>query len=196
MTGFAAAIPRAWAERAVSIRAASLDVGLRRLPRPKQWFALGLDRPLYLSVHSKWAKLAPEGGALVHVLRYLSPSERGGAEHEQELEALLDLVQPGWQDDVVTRRYMPDLTVAGALPSVAWEQREGPRGAEVPDMHGLFVAGDWVGPEGMLADRALSSGVRAGHEAAQSAVESRSAQLAAYGPARGSSATVVVEEVA
>lgn len=190
----------AWAQRAVPIRAASLDVGLRRLPRPKEWFALGLDRPLYLSVHSKWAQLAPEGGALVHVLRYLAPSERGDAETERELEALLDLVQPGWQDEVVTRRYMPDLTVVGALPSVAWERSEGPRGAAVPDVQALFVAGDWVGPEGMLADRALTSGVRAGHEAAQSALEPRPFGLTVptSGPASvpAGSVPVAVGEVA
>ena len=158
-----------WADRAVPIRAASLDVGLRRLPKPDALVALGFDRPVYLSVHSKWARLAPDGSALIHTLRYLGSGERGGAEDEHELEGLLDLMQPGWRDEVLVRRFMPDLTVAGALPSVAWEQRDGPRGPRVPDMDGLFVAGDWVGPEGMLADRALVSGARAGEQGAQGA---------------------------
>jgi phytoene dehydrogenase-like protein len=160
-----------WAERAVPVRAASLDIGLRRLSRPDAWFAVGLDRPLYLSVHSKWARLAPEHGALIHVLRYhgpISPEGPARADRtEEELEGLLDLVQPGWRDEVVARRYMPDLTVAGALPSVAWEQRDGPRAPAVPEADGLFVAGDWVGPEGMLADRALTSGARAGQAASR-----------------------------
>jgi phytoene dehydrogenase-like protein len=156
-----------WAERAVPIRAAVLDVGLRRLPDPEAWFAVGLDRPLYLSVHSQWARLAPSGGALIHLLRYLGSSERGGQEDQHELERLLDLVQPGWRTEVVVRRFMPDLVVAGALPSVAWEQRDGPRSPRVPGADGLFVAGDWVGPDGMLADRALASGVRAGQAAAR-----------------------------
>jgi phytoene dehydrogenase-like protein len=163
-----------WAARAVPVRAASLDVGLRRLPSPDAWFAVGLDRPLYLSVHSKWARLAPEDGALIHVLRYHgpgSPAREDGA--EEELEGLLDLVQPGWRTEVVARRYMPDLTVAGALPSVAWEQRDGPRGPAVPEADGLFVAGDWVGPEGMLADRALTSGAHAGQAAARRPVLTR-----------------------
>jgi phytoene dehydrogenase-like protein len=155
-----------WADRAVPVRAAVLDVGLRRLPNPETWYAMGYDRPLYLSVHSKWARLAPEGGALVHVLRYLGSTERGGEEDERELERMLDLMQPGWRDEVVTRRFMPDLTVVGALSSVNWEQRDGPRGPAVPQTDGLFVAGDWVTPEGMLADRALVSGARAGELAA------------------------------
>jgi phytoene dehydrogenase-like protein len=104
---------------------------------------------------------------------------------ERELERLLDLTQPGWRDEVVTRRFLPELTVSGALPSVRWEQSEGPRGPAVPGTDGLFVAGDWVGPDGMLADRAIQSGKRAG--------------LAAAGPAgplpatgRATSATLVV----
>jgi phytoene dehydrogenase-like protein len=154
-----------WADRAVPIRAACLDVGLRRLPRPDDWFALGLDHPYYLSVHSYWAQLAPNGGALVHALRYLGPSQRA-EDSEQELEGLLDLVQPGWRDEVVTRRFLPEITVTGALPSVTWEQRDGPHGPSVPGITGLYVAGDWVGPDGMLADRAMSSGSQAGMAAA------------------------------
>jgi phytoene dehydrogenase-like protein len=154
-----------WAERAIPIYAATLDVGLKRLPKPADWFALGLDRPLYLSVHSKWANLAPEGGALIHVRRYLEPSASRGASHEQELEGLLDLIQPGWRDEVVVRRYMPEIMVGGALPSLDWEQRDGPRGPAVPGVAGLFVAGDWVGPDGMLSDRAIQSGATAGQAA-------------------------------
>ena len=81
-------------------------------------------------------------------------------------EGLLDLTQPGWRDEVVSRRFLPELTVSGALPSVRWEQSEGPRGPAVPGADGLFVAGDWVGPDGMLADRAIQSGRRAGLAAA------------------------------
>jgi phytoene dehydrogenase-like protein len=164
--GQQAALAR-WAAQAVPIRAATLDVGLRRVPRPDAWFALGLDRPLYLSVHSRWARLAPEGSGLIHVMRYLGPSPSGGAEDERELEGLLDLVQPGWRDEVILRRFMPEITVGGALPSVSWEQREGPRGPAVPGADGLFVAGDWVGPDGMLADRAIQSGAWAGEAAAR-----------------------------
>jgi phytoene dehydrogenase-like protein len=163
--GRQAALAR-WAEQAVPVRAATLDVGLRRVPRPDSWFALGLDRPLYLSVHSRWARLAPEGSGLVHVMRYLGPSPSAGADDERELEGLLDLVQPGWRDQVVARRFMPEITASGATPSVEWEQREGPRGPAVPGTDGLFVAGDWVGPDGMLADRAIQSGARAGEAAA------------------------------
>ena len=48
-----------------------LDVALSSLPDKDVLFALGVDRPLYFSVHSAHAKLAPEGGALIHVSKYL-----------------------------------------------------------------------------------------------------------------------------
>jgi hypothetical protein len=136
------------------------------LPRPNATFAVGFDRPLYFSVHSRWARLAPEGHALIHVLRYQGAAPTNASENERELEGLLDLLQPGWRDELVTRRFMPEITVSSALPSVAWEQSEGPRGPAVPGTGGLFVAGDWVGPDGMLADRAIMSGKAAGQAAA------------------------------
>ena len=40
-----------------------LDVALSSLPDKDALFALGVDRPLYFSVHSAYAKLAPNGGA-------------------------------------------------------------------------------------------------------------------------------------
>jgi pyruvate/2-oxoglutarate dehydrogenase complex dihydrolipoamide dehydrogenase (E3) component len=38
----------------------------------------------------------------------------------------------------------------------------------VPGMPGIHVAGDWVGPRGMLADAALASAAAAGRAAAGS----------------------------
>ena len=59
-----------WATRARPVRAASLDVALRELPRAQATFALGIDEPLYASVHSAVGDLGPEGGAVVHVMRH------------------------------------------------------------------------------------------------------------------------------
>ena len=70
------------------IRAACLDVALSRLPDPATNFALGIDEPLYLSVHSSVAKLAPAGGALIHVARYLAPGETSDAECLEALESI------------------------------------------------------------------------------------------------------------
>jgi phytoene dehydrogenase-like protein len=54
-----------WSREAIPVRAACLDVALRRLPGPGRVFALGIDAPTYVSVHSATARLAPTGGALL-----------------------------------------------------------------------------------------------------------------------------------
>lgn len=146
-----------WSEAAAPVRAACLDVGLSHLPRPTATFALGIDRPLYLSVHSASARLAPPGGAVVHVARYRSPDHRSSDDEPRELEALLDLVQPGWRDAVVTRRFLPRITVCTATPLARLGGAPGRPPARLPSSPRVLLAGDWVGPEGHLADAALAS---------------------------------------
>lgn len=164
-------------ERALPVEAACLDVALSSLPRKAGLFALGLDRPLYLSVHSASARLAPEGGALVHLMKY-GPSGDAAAD-EAELAALLDLVQPGWQARVVERRFLPAMIAANALVSAEEGGLAGRPGPVVPGVEGLFLAGDWVGAEGMLAEASLASGKRAADLCAAAAREQARPPLAA-----------------
>ena len=91
-----------------AVTASCLDVALSKLPQPRNLFALGIDTPLYYSVHSRWAQLTPKGGALLHAAKY-------GEGTEAELEALVDEMQPGWRDLVVHRRFLPAMTVSNAL---------------------------------------------------------------------------------
>jgi len=161
----AAARLRQWAAAAVPVRAATLDVALGSLPNPRAPLVYGLDAPVYLSVHSAWARLAPPGGALVHVMRYLGPEPPADPRAvERELEALLDLAQPGWRAALVARRFVPNLVVAHALPLAAQGGTRGRPGPAVPELPGLYVAGDWVGPEGLLADASLASARRAAQQ--------------------------------
>jgi phytoene dehydrogenase-like protein len=169
--GDGAATIAQWASAATPVKAACLDLGLRRLPDPRRLFVLGIDRPYYFSVHSASARLAPEGGALVHVAKYLGPEAGDAKAVEAELEAFTDLVQPGWRSEVVHRRYLPSMLVTGALVE-AGRARPGP---EVPGTGSLLVAGDWVGGESMIADTAVSSGRQAGLLAASRVAESRAA---------------------
>jgi phytoene dehydrogenase-like protein len=131
------------------VKASCLDVALSSLPKPKRKFALGADKPLYLSVHSAWAQLTPKGGALIHTARY------GGGE-QAELEKLLDRVQPGWREVVVHRRYLPAMTVSNAVLPPAAEGKPARPKFETP-IRGLYIAGDWVGEEGILSDASLAS---------------------------------------
>jgi phytoene dehydrogenase-like protein len=165
-----------WLDQSIPVKAACLDVALNRLARPKSNFALGVDRPLYLSVHSATAHLAPEGSALVHVAMYLSPDNDESPEQiERELESLLDLVQPGWRAAVVHRRFLPDMIVMNSLPLAAHNGAHGRPSPKVADVKGLYVAGDWVGSEGLLVDASLSSA----KEAAALIAAEHSARVAA-----------------
>jgi phytoene dehydrogenase-like protein len=127
--------------------ASCLDVALSRLPRPDRLFALGIDRPIYFSVHSAYAQLTPSGGALIHVAKY-----GGNPEAEVELERVLDDLQPGWRDLVVHRRFLPSMVVSNAIAEPV-KRRPAPE----TSIRGLYVAGDWVGDDGILSDAALSS---------------------------------------
>ncbi len=158
LTGAAQKTARAWADAALPVRAACLDIGLTRLPRPKARFALGIDEPLYLSVHSAVARLAPAGGAMIHVAKYLPVGGISDAKaDERQLEALLDLVQPGWREVVAERRFLPNMTVSNALVTAAGGGLRGRPGPAVPGVDHLYVVGDWVGPHGQLADASLAS---------------------------------------
>lgn len=153
---------RAWADDAIPVRAACLDIGLSHLPDPNTRFVLGIDQPLYLSVHSTLARLAPEGGAMIHVAKYLAPDDAGDPKTvERELEELLDLAQPGWRDLVVGRRFLPHLVVVNDLATADRSGLTGRPGPEVPGVGNLYVAGDWVGSEGWLSDASLASAKRA-----------------------------------
>jgi hypothetical protein len=147
-------------EQAEPVQAACLDLALESLPDARARFALGIDRPLYFSVHSAVARVAPSGGASVHLMRYTAPGTSAeGA--ERELEQLADLVQPGWRDIVHARRFLPVLTVQGDFPRAANGGKSARAGVEVDGVEGLYLAGDWVGAIGLLADCASASGEHA-----------------------------------
>ena len=168
LDGDARATVTAWAGSAIPVRAATLELGLARLPRPRSTFALGIDRPLYLSVHSAVARLARPGQAMIHVARYLPVGAEGDPRaDERELEALLDTIQPGWREHVVVRRFLPRLTVMNATVTAAMGGTAGRPGPAVPGVRGLYVAGDWVGGEGLLADASIASAARAAELAAR-----------------------------
>jgi len=159
-----------WAGACVPAYAACLDVALSRLPQLKPTFALGLDAPLYFSVHSNAARLAPGDGAVVHAMRYLAPGELGRPdEHARELESWLDLCQPGWREVVVKKRSLPEMVATNDIHRASGGGSTGRPGPSVPGAPGLFVVGDWVGSEGMLADASFASAARAVEEILASA---------------------------
>lgn len=144
--------------------AACLELGLRRDPRIP--YVLGVDQPTYLSTHSPPADLAPEGGAVVHVMRYLRADD--DTPPAAARAALADLAARVGiaSDDVVEERFLARMTVTGAIPTASGGGLAGRTPVADPDRPDVLVAGDWVGDEGLLADAAVASGAHAGRLAA------------------------------
>jgi phytoene dehydrogenase-like protein len=139
------------------VRVATLDIGLASLPKPTRAVAFGLDAPLYFSVHSAVARLAPAGGAVIHVAKYLRPDETAGRETEHDLQAVMDLMQPGWRSLVEVRQFLPNLVVTHAELTAAIGGAAGRPATSIDGVDNVFVAGDWVGPRGQLSDAAAAS---------------------------------------
>lgn len=168
-----------FADRAVPALAACLDVCLSSLPKPRALFALGVDRPLYVSVHSETAKLAPAGGAMIHCAKYLDPHTPQDAKaDETELYAALELLQPGYRSAIVSARFLPRMTVMNALIPAKREGAPHRPNVAVPGMQGVYLAGDWVGAEDrLLADASLASAKEAAQRvlAADAVIEAHAA---------------------
>jgi phytoene dehydrogenase-like protein len=148
-----------WETPGRPVLAACLDVGLRC---PDARFVLGIDQPLYMSPHAPPGDMAPAGCGLVHLMRY-GPTRPTADRGELWAFAAATGIQ---RDDVIVDRFLPRMTVANHLPS----PRQGLLGRPpvvIPDSPGVFIAGDWVGAEGWLADCSLTSGERAGLLAAR-----------------------------
>lgn len=145
------------------ILGATLDVALTQLPNPKRLFALGITDPLYYSVHSTYARLSDDRNSTVlHVFKYHHPDDQiDGARVKNELEQFLDKLQPGWQQYVITKRFIPNITVNQRLPQIGDEQKLQRSKTDIP---GLYIAGDWASPDAILADGAVSSAKQAAEE--------------------------------
>jgi phytoene dehydrogenase-like protein len=99
-------------------------------------------------------------------MKYLGLRDTPASEVQAELLEFLEQVQPGWRGHVITQRFLPRMTVTASLPQAKTGGLAGRPDVVVPDMPNVFICGDWVGPEGMLADAAVSSAQEAAQRAA------------------------------
>lgn len=144
----------------IPIRGATLDVAFSQLPKPNRLFAMGISEPLYYSVHSHYASLSDHPrSSILHVFKYIHPDDViDGTEIKNELEKMLDKMQPGWREYVITSRFIPNITVNQRLPKIGDELKLQRFKAVIP---GLYIAGDWASPDYILADGATISGKQA-----------------------------------
>ena len=121
-----------WADLGPPVTAACLDVGVSRVPDPG--YLLDVDEPVLGVVQSPPARQAPEGHALVAAVRY------GATEADADRLTLARMV------------------VSGTQPRAATGGLAGRPAVTDSGQPGVLVAGDWVGPDGLLADASLASG--------------------------------------
>ncbi|WNQ09202.1 FAD-dependent oxidoreductase [Paenibacillus aurantius] len=146
-----------WKEQAVEITTACLDVALRRLPQPKQQFVYGIDQAVFLTNQSRAAHLSDTGAQVVSLIKYQG-RQTDPDRDLRDLEQTLDLVQPGWRNELVARQYLPRITVSSDFMHRRRLENPGPA---VPEIQGLYVAGDWVSHGEWLLDAAAASAKRA-----------------------------------
>jgi phytoene dehydrogenase-like protein len=146
----------------IPARIACFDVALSRLPVPDRPIVQDLDGPRFMSAQSVYSRVAPEGAALIISFKQLDPRHPGDPrEDERDLEDLLDAVQPGWRAALVKRQYLPRIEAVGTLPTAREGGFSGRPGPRVTGLDNLYLAGDWVGPEGFLIDASMASARRA-----------------------------------
>jgi phytoene dehydrogenase-like protein len=139
-------------------RIACLDVALERLPVPDRPVVQDLDGPQFMSAQSVYSRVAPKGAALIIAFKQLDPRYPGDQrEDERDLEDLLDAAQPGWRGMLIKRQYLPRIEAVGALPTAREGGFAGRPGPRVPGLDNIYLAADWVGPEGFLVDASMAS---------------------------------------
>lgn len=148
-----------WHQQARPVYAACLDVALKKLPRSNHHFAIGIDQHILFSNHSRACSLSQDGEIVIQMIKYLgTKKEESGNAHKQELESILDLMQPGWRKELVSQQFLPRMIVVQDTISVQDKQYFGP---SVPEIPGLYIAGDGTGHGEMLVDAAFASAKRA-----------------------------------
>jgi phytoene dehydrogenase-like protein len=148
-----------WSEQACAIKATSLTLSLKHLSAPDHFAVLGVDQPIYFVNQSKFTRLSDDGTSVVNITKNNGAGGTDSKADERFLEQMLDMIQPGWRKEVVARQYLPNMVVAYDFMNLGREDRF--PGPAVPEIAGLYVAGEWATHGENLADAAAASGRRA-----------------------------------
>ncbi len=150
-----------WVNRTRPINVACLDIALRKLPKPAPDYAVAfwIDQPLFYSNQSSAAKMSEDGSIVVSLAKYLGSESGDWKRDKWQLERAMDVLQPGWQNEIVAKQFLPRMTAIHDFISI--DKNGTFIGPAVPEIKGLYVTGDWTGRGEMLVDAALASAKRA-----------------------------------
>lgn len=140
-----------WPELGSPVTGACLDVGVSRVPRPG--YVLGVDEAIMGVTVSPPARQSPAGHAVVSAIRYVVTDAEADRRSLEAHVARLGVAAP----DVVAGRFLARMVVAGAMPRAETNGLAGRPRVTDSGQPRVLIAGDWVGPEGLLADAAIAS---------------------------------------
>jgi glycine/D-amino acid oxidase-like deaminating enzyme len=144
-------------------QASVLDLALSAPPHHR--FVIGVDEALYLSDHGFVGQMSPPGGASVSLGRYLAPDDRPTVDSGRSTLRTFARHAGITDDAVVDERYLHRMTTVSAIATAHQGGLAGRAPVRVEDRPGVFLAGDWVGPRGHLADAVLASAEEAARRA-------------------------------
>lgn len=150
-----------WPELGPPVTGACLDLGVTHIPQPG--YVLGVDEPIMGVTQSPPARQAPDGQAVISAIRY-------GATDADADRLALDghVARLGVRTaDIAASRFLARMVVGGTIPRAATGGLAGRPPVTASGQRDILIAGDWVGPEGLLADASLASG----HHAARLALQ-------------------------
>ncbi|MCG7346262.1 FAD-dependent oxidoreductase [Sporosarcina sp. ACRSL] len=150
-----------WKSQARPVHVACLDLVLRKLPQPDADFIAGfwIDQPIFYNNPTYVTKMSDDGSVVIHLAKHLGTSTGNPKLDLHELEQAMDVVQPGWRVEEITRQFLPHMTASHDFNSL--DRNDFSPGPSVPEIPGLFVAGDWTGRGELLVDASLDSAKRA-----------------------------------
>lgn len=155
-------LPKEFSRSLIGSKIACFDICLDAIPNPQNTFALGLEDPLYYSVHSASARLADEDDkTLIHMGVYLESDEHGGQQHLDLMIEMLNKLQPGWESHVIYKRYLPNMVASYATPLAGRNGIAGLPSTGIAASNRILAAGDWVGSGHFLADASAASAINA-----------------------------------
>lgn len=152
-----------WGDLGEPVVAACLDVGVRGIPSPG--YIMSTDDPVFASRQSPPARQAPPGDSVLALMRYgtrTAAEDRAQLDHYRRLAGVAD-------DAVAVERFLARMVVIGAMPLARNGGLQGRPTVTATGSRRVFMAGDWVGPDGLLADASLASGRDAARAAVRAA---------------------------
>ncbi|MDN3017211.1 FAD-dependent oxidoreductase [Paenibacillus sp. BSR1-1] len=148
-----------WKNQSRPAMAACLDLCLKKLPVEGRNVSIGIDQPVFFTNQSKYSRLSDNGSLVMHLVKYNGAAGGDPIEDQKFLEATMSMLHPGWEKEVVAKQYLPNMTVANDYLHMARTDRF--PGPVVPEIDGLYIAGDWASHGEFLADAVMDSARRA-----------------------------------